>query len=126
MPTGRPVSAASSSTQSSMLSTSWNSAWREGLMQSWPIRMPRIWAISAETFAAGSTPPSPGLAPWLSLISRARTGAEATRSLSRARSNAPSLVAAPEVGGADLEDEVAALAVVVREPALAGVVQARR
>ena len=34
-------------------------------------------------------PPSPGLAPWESLISIARTGAEATRSLSRARSKLP-------------------------------------
>ena len=44
-------------------------------MQSSPGRTPRIAAISADTFAAGSTPPSPGLAPWLSLISSARTGA---------------------------------------------------
>jgi hypothetical protein len=43
-----------------------------------PIGMPRIFAISGVIFAAGSTPPRPGLAPWLSLISMARTGALAT------------------------------------------------
>ena len=37
--------------------------------------MPRVSAISRETLAAGRTPPRPGLAPWLSLISSARIGA---------------------------------------------------
>jgi hypothetical protein len=58
-------------------------------MQSTPSGTPRVAAISPDTFAAGSTPPSPGLAPWLDLISRARTGAPATRSSSRCRSNLP-------------------------------------
>ena len=89
IPTGSPVSLASSSTQSSRLSVSENSACRDGLMQSTPSRTPRVSAISADTFAAGSTPPRPGLAPWLSLISSARTGAPATRSLSRCRSKRP-------------------------------------
>jgi len=40
--------------------------------------MPRISAISGVTFAPGSIPPSPGLAPWESLISIALTGAPAT------------------------------------------------
>jgi hypothetical protein len=46
-----------------------NAPWRAGEMQSRPTGTPRIAAISAETLAAGSTPPWPGLAPWLSLIS---------------------------------------------------------
>ena len=66
-----------------------NSACRDGLMQSWPIGMPRTSAISGEILAAGSSPPRPGLAPWESLTSMARTGAEATTSFSRARSNGP-------------------------------------
>ena len=51
--------------------------------------MPRISAISWLTLAPGSIPPSPGLAPCDSLISIALTGADATRSLSRARSKRP-------------------------------------
>ena len=89
MPTGNPVSAASSSTQSSRLSVSENSACRDGLTQSRPIGMPRTAAISGEILAAGSNPPRPGLAPCDSFTSMARTGAEATTSFSRARSNRP-------------------------------------
>ena len=74
--------------------------------------------------APGSTPPSPGLAPWLSLISSARTGAPATRSFSRCEVEPALLVAAAEVRRADLEDQLAAVPVVRRQPALAGVVQA--
>ena len=90
MPTGRPVSSASSSTKPSMQSTSVNSEWRAGLMQSTPWRMPRVSAISRDTFGPGSTPPSPGFAPWLSLISIALTGALWTSSLSLGRLNRPS------------------------------------
>ena len=89
MPTGSPVSSAISSIQSSMLSVSENSAWRDGLTQSWPIGMPRVAAISGEIFAAGSRPPRPGFAPWDSLTSIARTGADATTSLSSPRSKRP-------------------------------------
>ena len=38
-------------------------------MQSSSIATPRILEISSETLAAGSTPPWPGLAPWLILSS---------------------------------------------------------
>ncbi|MNT99638.1 hypothetical protein D3C72_2425410 [compost metagenome] len=38
-------------------------------MQSLPTGTPRADAISMVTLAAGSTPPCPGLAPWLSLSS---------------------------------------------------------
>ena len=49
-------------------------------MQSLPWVTPLVAAISADTLAPGRTPPSPGLAPWLSLISMARIGVSATRS----------------------------------------------
>ncbi len=38
-------------------------------MQSSPIDTPLILEISSDTLAAGSTPPWPGLAPWLILSS---------------------------------------------------------
>ncbi len=38
-------------------------------MQATPTGMPRASAISGVTFAPGSTPPWPGLAPWLSFSS---------------------------------------------------------
>ena len=53
----------------------------------------------------------------------ARTGADSTTSLSRSIENAV-LVAAAEVRRTDLQDDVAALPVVRRETALAGVVHA--
>ena len=115
MPTGSPVSVATSSTKSSIESTSPKTWCRLGEAQSWPHGMPRISAISRVTLAAGSMPPSPGFAPCDSLISMARTGADATTSLSRARSKLPVLVSAAEVRRADLEDELAAVAVVRRE-----------
>ena len=43
--------------------------WRDGEMQSSPIGTPRVREISWLTLAAGSTPPWPGLAPWLSFSS---------------------------------------------------------
>jgi len=43
--------------------------WAAGETQSWPSGTPRVAAISALTFAPGRTPPCPGFAPWLSLIS---------------------------------------------------------
>ena len=75
------------------------------------------------TLAAGSTPPWPGLAPWLSLISiiltcwARRLRGEALRDELAVR------VAAAEIAAADLPDEVAAmLAVVAADAAFAGVV----
>ncbi len=82
MPTGSPVSAATSSTKSSIESTSWNAVCRLGDAQSTPGSMPRISAISSVTFAPGSMPPRPGFAPCDSLISIALTGAPAHRSVS--------------------------------------------
>ncbi|GAA3530401.1 hypothetical protein GCM10022263_18780 [Nocardioides daeguensis] len=89
MPTGRPVSAASISTKSSIESTSRKAVCRDGDEQSLPSGMPRISAISAVTFAAGSSPPRPGFAPWLSLISSALTGAEAIISFRRGSEKSP-------------------------------------
>src|SRR6185295_9398793 len=64
--------------------------------------------ISGVTLAAGSTPPCPGLAPWLNLSSTIFTW----------------LAAAAEIPRADLPDNVApVLAVVGTETALAGVVR---
>ena len=45
------------------------SEWLAGETQSTPIGTPRASDISGVIFAAGRTPPCPGLAPWLSLIS---------------------------------------------------------
>jgi len=50
-----------------------NALWLAGLMQSSPCGTPRASAISAVTLGPGSTPPCPGLAPWLSLSSIIRT-----------------------------------------------------
>src|SRR5215218_537662 len=94
IPSGRPVSSASISTQSSSSSGLWNSACRDGLTQSRATGTPRVCAISGDTFAAGSSPPSPGFAPWLNFTSSARTG------------------------------ELAPIAVVRRDAALTGVLQA--
>ena len=46
-----------------------NALWRAGLTQSTPTGTPRAAAISGVTLGPGSTPPWPGLAPWLSFSS---------------------------------------------------------
>ena len=89
MPTGSPVASAMRSMNSMSSSTSPNAEWRAGLTQSSPSGTPRISAISGVTFAAGSMPPSPGLAPCESLISIARTGACSIRSSSRSMQKRP-------------------------------------
>ena len=113
MPTGRPVSAAIHSTKSSSESTSWNCACRDGEAQSLPSGMPRMPAISALTFAPGQQAAQTGLGALAELDldgpdRRARRGGLEPLHAERAV-----LVAAAEVGGADLEDQVAALPVVV-------------
>ncbi|CAM5314094.1 hypothetical protein SHIRM173S_02805 [Streptomyces hirsutus] len=79
-----------------MESTSLNAVCRDGEAASLPGGMPRISAISGVTFAPGSIPPSPGLAPWESLISIALTGAPATTSLSLSRLKVPSSLRQPK------------------------------
>ena len=123
-PTGSPVSAASSSTQSSRLSTSENSAWRDGLMQSLPIGMPRVAEISGDTFGRWEQ----ATEPWLGAL-----GELHLERLHRRRHDevfqprqveASLVVTAAEVGGTDLEHELAAVTVVRRQPTLAGVLRA--
>ena len=91
IPTGRPVSAATASTKSRRLSASWKAVCAEGLTQSRSVAIPRTSAISRVIFSRGRRPPRPGFAPWLSLISIARTeGVAATVSFNRAIENRPS------------------------------------
>ena len=69
-PVGLPPDSSRSLAMNSINSTGVEKAeWRAGEIQSWPMGTPRVAAISALTFAAGNTPPWPGLAPWLSLTS---------------------------------------------------------
>ncbi len=96
IPTGRPVSSAMASTKSTRPGTSWNAECELGLMTVRPTGTPRTRAISGVTLAPGSTPPSPGLAPWLSLISTARTGCASTCSMKRSRSKLPSAARQPK------------------------------
>ena len=70
-------------------------------------------AISALTLAAGSTPPWPGLAPWLSLISIILTCGSAAVSAKRSGVERAVVVAAAEIAGADLPDDVAAVLAVI-------------
>ena len=123
MPTGRPVASATSSTKSSIESTSWKTACRLGDAQSSPAGMPRISAISRS--------PSP---PAASRRGRAWRPAQLDLDHPDRRDRhqvdqprqveAAPLVAAAEVRRTDLEDDVAALAVVRRQRALPGVLQA--
>ena len=71
-------------------STSPKALWAFGLLTVLPAGTPRAAAISGVTFTPGSMPPRPGLAPWLSLISMARTGADSTVSRSLGRLKPPS------------------------------------
>jgi hypothetical protein len=89
IPTGRPETSASFSTKSSSSSAEEKAECAFGLMQVTPTGIRRIRAISGVTLAPGSTPPRPGLAPWLSLISIARTFAEATSSRKRSMLKRP-------------------------------------
>jgi hypothetical protein len=65
--------------------------------------------ISGVIFAAGRMPPAPGLAPWLILISTARSLLRAAFSAKRSIAEAPVVVAAAEVARPDLPHEVAAV-----------------
>ena len=96
-----------------------------GLTQSRPTGTPRIAAISGVTFARRQQAAEARLRALGELdLDRAHRRAARRVSRSRSRPKRPALVAAAEVAGADLEDQVAAVAVVRREAALAGVLQA--
>jgi hypothetical protein len=73
-----------------------NALCRAGDRQSTLIGTPRAAAISAVTFGAGSTPPWPGLAPWLSLISIIFTCGSRALAAKRSASNVPSSVRQPK------------------------------
>ena len=91
-----------------------NALWRGGEMQSSPIATPRVAAISRLTLAAGSTPPWPGLAPWLifsSTILHLIVGRDFGRTFRV--ENVPSRVARAEIARADLPDDVAAVLAVI-------------
>src|SRR5260370_40447893 len=63
--------------------------WLDGDMQSWPIGTPRVREISAETLAAGNTPPCPGFAPWLIFSSTILTSSSAAVSPKGSDENVP-------------------------------------
>ena len=65
-------------------------------MQSLPTSMPRTPAMTELTLAPGNIPPSPGLAPWDSLTSMARTGFASHSSTSRPRSKRPAASRTPK------------------------------
>ena len=70
MPTGLPCDKVRNSCTKAINSSGVeNRLWAAGETQSTPSGTPRAWAISGVTLGPGSTPPWPGLAPWLSLIS---------------------------------------------------------
>lgn len=67
-----------------------------GEMTVWPTGTPRVAAISGVTLAPGSTPPSPGLAPWESLIEIALTDGSTALSRNFSASKWPSGVRQPK------------------------------
>jgi hypothetical protein len=95
-----------------------------GLTQSTPTGTPRAAAISGVTLGPGSTPPWPGLAPWLSLSSIIFTCGSVALATNLLLVEAAVVVAAAEVARADLPDQVAAVhAVVLADRAFTGVVR---
>ena len=104
-----------------------NAVWLAGLMQSLPSGMPRIAAISGVIFAAGQHAAEAGLRALRELdLDRADLGGGDDLERRAPVENRPLVVAAAEVAGADLPDELAALAVVIGDAALAGVLQRAR
>ncbi len=70
--------------------------WRAGEMQSSPRGTPRMCAISRVTLAAGSTPPCPGLAPWLNFSSTILICGLAATSANFSGANVPSPLRQPK------------------------------
>src|ERR1700746_2419304 len=71
--------------------------WQGGEIQSSPMATPRILETSSDTFAAGSTPPWPGLAPWLILSSTILIWSLAGTSANSSGLNLPSGVGQPKM-----------------------------
>jgi hypothetical protein len=65
-------------------------------MQSTPTGTPRAAAISSVTFGPGSTPPWPGLAPWLSFSSIIFTCGSRAATAKRSALNEPSSLRQPK------------------------------
>ena len=96
-PTGfPPASSRSAATNSSRPTGDPKAECCAGEMQSTPTGTPRASAISGVTFAAGSMPPCPGLAPCDSLISTIFTCGSAALSAKRAGSKRPSASRQPK------------------------------
>jgi len=93
-------------------------------MQSSSMGTPRIREISSETFAAGSTPPCPGLAPWLTLSSTILIWSSVAMRANSSGLKRAVAISAAEISGADFPDQVAAvLAMIGAHSAFAGVVR---
>lgn len=73
-----------------------NSECPSGRTHSCPCGAPLASAIFLETLEAGSTPPTPGLAPWLSLIRMPLTSVLVAFSANMSGLNAPSTVRQPK------------------------------
>ena len=73
-----------------------NTLWAGGLTHFFPCGTSRASAISWVTFSPGSTPPMPGLAPWLSLSDTHLTWSCAALERNSASSKPPSFVRAPK------------------------------
>ncbi len=73
-----------------------NTRWYDGDTHFSPAGTPRASAISRVTLAPGSTPPMPGLAPWLSLSETILTWSSAAVSRNLSGSKSPSSVRAPK------------------------------
>ena len=74
----------------------WNTLCAAGLTHFSPLGTLRASAISSVTLAAGSTPPMPGLAPWLSFSETHLIWSWAALSRNMSGSKSPSLVRAPK------------------------------
>ena len=73
-----------------------NALWRDGEMQSTQGGTPRAAAISSVTLAPGSTPPWPGLAPWLIFSSMSLTCGSRAFSAKRSGLKVPSSLRQPK------------------------------
>ena len=97
IPTGLPpASSRMRATNATSSRGVWKAECAAGLTQSRPCGTPRTAAISAVTLAAGSTPPMPGLAPWLSFSDTHRTWSSPALSRNFSSSKPPSFVRAPK------------------------------
>ncbi|MNE47862.1 hypothetical protein D3C80_1422880 [compost metagenome] len=96
-PTGLPPDSSRNWAMNCIISIGVEKAlWRDGEMQSSPMRMPRVSAISWVTLCLGRMPPWPGLAPWLILISIIRTCGLRAWAAKRSGSKRPSGVRHPK------------------------------